>query len=118
MTMGHPRPWPGYPHHTGLISAAMTDVIATCSSHPRFRHQLSSDSVSRRTPLLRRMVPVITVHKGLPPLNAHHYSTHQARTPVLLCDPPCATKRKTYPRGSVSRSSRAFSSATVSLRKV
>src|SRR5436305_15320727 len=84
MTMGHPRPWPGYPHHTGLISAAMTDVIATCSSHPRFRHQLSSDPASRRAPLLRRMVPVITVHKGLPPLNAHHYSTHQARMPVLL----------------------------------
>src|SRR5204863_1590465 len=82
MTMGHPRPWPGYPHHTGLISAAMTDVIATCSSHPRFRHQLSSDPASRRAPLLRRMVPVITVHKGLPPLNAHHYSTHQARMPV------------------------------------
>jgi len=52
MTMGHPRPWPGYPHHTGLISAAMTDVIATCSSHPRFRHQLSSDPASRRAPLL------------------------------------------------------------------
>src|SRR5438477_13156014 len=86
MTMGHPRPWPGYPHHTGLISAALTDVIATCSSHPRFRHQLSSDPASRRAPLLRRMVPVITVHKGLPPLNAHHYSTHQARMPVLLAN--------------------------------
>src|SRR5580700_8844487 len=68
MTIGHPRRWPGYPHHTGLISAAMTDVIATYSSNPRFRHQLSSDPASRRTPLPRRMVPVITVHGGLAPL--------------------------------------------------
>src|ERR1035438_2414940 len=61
MTMGHPRPWPGYPRHTGLISAC-------CTSHPRFRHRLSSDPASRRAPLLRRMVPVITVHRGLAPL--------------------------------------------------
>src|ERR1700732_4767653 len=61
MTIGHPRRWPGYPHHTGLISAC-------CSSPPRFRHQLSSDPASRRAPLPRRMVPVITVHGGLTPL--------------------------------------------------
>src|ERR1700674_595189 len=61
MTIGHPRRWPGYPHHTGLISAC-------CSSPPRFRHQLSSDPASRRAPLPRRMVPVITVHGGLAPL--------------------------------------------------
>ena len=61
MTIGHPRPWPGYPHHTGLVSASYT-------SNPRFRHQLSSDSASRRTPLLRRMVPVTTAHGGLAPL--------------------------------------------------
>src|SRR2546426_11872595 len=61
MTIGHPRPWPGYPHHTGLISAS-------CTSNPRFRHQLSSDPASRRAPLPRRMVPVITVHRGLTPL--------------------------------------------------
>src|SRR5436853_7754711 len=61
MTIGHPRPWPGYPHHTGLVSASYT-------SNPRFRHQLSSDPASRRAPLPRRMVPVITVHRGLTPL--------------------------------------------------
>jgi hypothetical protein len=61
MTIGRPRPWPGYPRHLGLISAS-------CTSRPRFRHRLSSDSASRRTPLLRRMVPVITVHGGLSPL--------------------------------------------------
>src|SRR5260370_9684648 len=61
MTIGRPRPWPGYPHHTGLISAS-------CTSHPRFRHQLSSDPASRRAPLPRRMVPVITAHRGLAPL--------------------------------------------------
>src|SRR3954468_19827427 len=61
MTIGHPRPWPGYPRHTGLISAS-------CTSNPRFRHQLSSDPASRRAPLPRRMVPVITVHGGLAPL--------------------------------------------------
>src|SRR5881296_1875102 len=60
MTIGLPRPWPGYPHHTGLISAS-------CTSTPRFRHRLSSDPALRRTPLPRRMVPVITVHRGLPP---------------------------------------------------
>src|SRR3989442_5777857 len=60
MTIGLPRPWPGYPHHTGLISAS-------CTSNPRFRHRLSSDPALRRTPLPRRMVPVITVHRGLPP---------------------------------------------------
>src|SRR5258707_358978 len=60
MTIGLPRPWPGYPHHTGLISAS-------CTSYPRFRHQLSSNPASRRAPLPRRMVPVITVHRGLPP---------------------------------------------------
>src|SRR5579863_10708527 len=67
MTIGRPRPWPSCPHHAGLISATMTGVIATCSSHPRLRHRLSSDPASRRAPLLRRMVPVITVHRGLPP---------------------------------------------------
>src|ERR1039457_3378769 len=61
MTIGHPRPWPGYPRHTGLVSAS-------CTSNPRFRHQLSSDPASRRAPLPRRMVPVITVHRGLTPL--------------------------------------------------
>ena len=60
MTMGLPRPWPGYPHHTGLISAS-------CTSRPRFRHRLSSDPALRRAPLPRRMVPVITVHRGLSP---------------------------------------------------
>src|SRR6266849_4531698 len=61
MTIGHPRPWPGYPHHTGLVSTSYT-------SNPRFRHQLSSDPASRRAPLPRRMVPVIPVHRGLTPL--------------------------------------------------
>src|SRR5580658_3238077 len=61
MTIGHPRRWPGYPRHVGLISAC-------CTSPPRFRHQLSSDPASRRAPLPRRMVPVITVHEGLAPL--------------------------------------------------
>src|SRR5271155_5740194 len=60
MTIGRSRPWPGYPRHTGLVSAFYT-------SNPRFRHRLSSDPASRRTPLLRRMVPVITVHRGLAP---------------------------------------------------
>src|SRR5438876_233856 len=60
MTIGLPRPWPDYPHHTGLISAS-------CTSNPRLRHRLSSDPALRRTPLPRRMVPVITVHRGLPP---------------------------------------------------
>jgi len=50
----------GLPHHTGLVSAC-------CTSRPRFRHQLSSDPASRRAPLPRRMVPVITVHRGLSP---------------------------------------------------
>src|ERR1700674_4561728 len=63
MTIGHPRPWPGHPHHTGLISAS-------CTSNPRFRHQLSSDPASRRAPLPIRMVPVITVHRGLAPLES------------------------------------------------
>ena len=58
--MGLPRPWPGCPHHTGLISAS-------CTSPPRFRHRLSSDPTSRWAPLPRRMVPVITVHRGLSP---------------------------------------------------
>src|SRR5580693_5229128 len=79
MTIGHPRRWPGYPHHTGLISAAMTDVIATYSSNPRFRHQLSSDPASRRTPLPRRMVPVITVHRGLTPLERDITTRHTRR---------------------------------------
>jgi hypothetical protein len=60
MTIGRSRPWPGYPRHTGLVSAS-------CTSNPRFRHRLSSDPASRRAPLLRRMVPVITVHRGLAP---------------------------------------------------
>src|SRR5580692_7000204 len=103
MTIGHPRRWPGYPHHTGLISAAMTDVIATYSSNPRFRHQLSSDPASRRTPLPRRMVPVITVHGGLAPLECislldtparigcptkqHSRSQNVGRTPSSAPDP-------------------------------
>jgi hypothetical protein len=29
--------------HTGLISAAMIRIIASRTSHPRFRHRLSSD---------------------------------------------------------------------------
>ena len=60
MTIGRSRPWPGYPRHTGLVSAS-------CTSNPRFRHRLSSDPASRLAPLLRRMVPVITVHRGLAP---------------------------------------------------
>src|ERR1700688_655115 len=63
MTIGLPRPWPGDPRCVGLISAS-------CTSRPRFRHQLSSDPASRRTPLPRRMVPVITVHRGLKPLES------------------------------------------------
>ena len=68
MTIGLPRPWPGDPSCKGLISAS-------CTSNPRFRHGLSSDSASRRTPLPRprRMVPVITVHGGLPPLEYKSY---------------------------------------------
>ena len=61
-----PRPWPGSPRYNGLISAS-------CTSHPRFRHRLSSDPASRTTPLLRRMVPVITVHGGLSPLECKSY---------------------------------------------
>src|ERR1700730_15518300 len=52
MTIGLPRPWPGDPTLHGLVSAS-------CTSRPKFRRRLSSDSASRRTPLLRRMVPVI-----------------------------------------------------------
>ena len=63
MTIGPPRPLPGYPRHAGLVSAP-------CTSNPRFRHQLSSDPASRRAPLPRRMVPVITVHRGLTPLES------------------------------------------------
>src|ERR1700692_3056571 len=60
MTIGRTRPWPDYPRHTGLVSASYT-------SNPRFRHWLSSDPASRLAPLLRRMAPVITVHRGLAP---------------------------------------------------
>src|ERR1700686_5823662 len=79
MTIGHPRRWPGYPTHTGLISAC-------CSSPPRFRHQLSSDPASRRAPLPRRMVPVITVHGGLAPLECISLLDTPARIgcPTLL----------------------------------
>jgi len=66
MTIGHPRPWPGDPSCKGLISAS-------CTSHPRFRRRLSSDPASRRAPLPRRMVPVITVHGGLSPLEYQSY---------------------------------------------
>ena len=69
MSIGRPRPWPGYPRHIGLISAS-------CSSHPRFRLWLSSDPASRRAPLLRRMVPVITVHRGLSPPEMHITTRH------------------------------------------
>src|SRR5947207_2326730 len=88
MTIGHPRPWPGYPHHTGLVSASYT-------SDPRFRHQLSSDPASRRAPLPRRMVPVITVHRGLTPLECD-----------IILDTPgedaCPTMENQYcrPRGT------------------
>src|SRR5207247_11336127 len=78
MTIGLPRPWPGYPHHTGLISAP-------CTSTPRFRHRLSSDPALRPTPLPRRMVPVITVHRE----PAHPECTS-------LLDPQDATACPTY----------------------
>jgi hypothetical protein len=104
MTIGHPRRWPGYPHHTGLISAAMTDVIATYSSNPRFRHQLSSDPASRRTPLPRRMVPVITVHGGLAPLEC-----------ISLLDTPakigCPTEQPSRKYAGHSRHSAQFVTA-------
>jgi hypothetical protein len=104
MTIGHPRPWPGYPRHTGLISAAMTDVIATYSSNPRFRHQLSSDPASRWAPLPRRMVPVITVHRGLTPLEC-----------TSLLDTPgetaCPTKKSSQ-RANRSRSCNTKDGAT------
>ena len=66
MTIGLSRRWPVHPRCTGLISAS-------CTSNPRFRHRLSSDPASRRTPLPRRMVPVITVHGGLSPLESESY---------------------------------------------
>src|ERR1700677_1003254 len=49
-----------YPRHTGLVSASYM-------SNSRLRHRLSSDPASRRAPLLRRMVPVITVDRGFAP---------------------------------------------------
>jgi hypothetical protein len=68
MTIGLSRPWPGHPNHTGLISAAAANcTTASCTSLPGFRHRLSSDPVPRWAPLPGRMVPVITVHRGLPP---------------------------------------------------
>ena len=79
MTIGRPRPWPGDPHYVGLVSAS-------CTSHPGFRHRLSSDPASRRTPLPRRMVPVITVHRGLTPLEC----TSLLVTPGKLPAPPLA----------------------------
>src|ERR1700676_1575388 len=82
MTKGHPRPWPGLPRHAGLISASYT-------SHPRFRHQLSSDPASRRTPLPRRMVPVITVHRGLTPLECTSLLDTPGEPPV-----PPRTRRR------------------------
>src|SRR6202171_4966923 len=86
MTIGHPRPWPGYPRHTGLISAtAVNSPTVSCSSYPRFRHQLSSDPASRRAPLPRRMVPVITVHGGLTPLECTSLLDTPGESPV----PPC-----------------------------
>ena len=60
MTIGLPHPWLGDPGCKGLLSAS-------CTSNPRFRRWLSSDPASRRAPLPRRMVPVITVHRGLSP---------------------------------------------------
>jgi hypothetical protein len=66
MTIGFPRPWPGGPTCNGLI-------FGFCTSNPRFRHRLSSDPASRRAPLPRRMVPVITVHGGLSPLECKSY---------------------------------------------
>jgi len=68
MTSGLSRPWRGHPNHTGLISAAAAkSTTVSCTSIPGFRHWLSSDPASRRAPLLSRMVPVITVQRGLPP---------------------------------------------------
>ena len=48
-------------------------ISTSCASHPRFRHRLSSDPALRTKPLLRRMVPVITVHGGLAPLECKSY---------------------------------------------
>ena len=92
MTIGHPRPWPGYPRHTGLISAtAVNSPTVSCSSYPRFRHQLSSDPASRRAPLPRRMVPVITVHRGLAPLEC----TSLLDTPGEIACPTMKDRRFT-----------------------
>ena len=51
----------GLPSGDSLISGF-------CSSRPKFRHQLPSDSISRWTPLHRRTVPVTSACGGLSPL--------------------------------------------------
>ena len=50
----------GLPHQVGLLSGF-------CSSNPRFRHKLPSDSASWRTPLPSLAVPVITARRELAP---------------------------------------------------
>ena len=59
MTIGLPRPWPGDPTCNGLI-------FGFCTSSPGLRHRLSSDSASRRTPLLKASHTEHTRPKGLP----------------------------------------------------
>src|SRR5258705_11918709 len=76
MTLGLTRRLPVDPRCQGLISAS-------CTSLPRFRHRLSSDPASRRAPLLRRMVPVITVHRGLSPLECISLLDTPGRRPIL-----------------------------------
>ena len=66
MTIGLPRPWPGDQHCKASNPLPVT-------SSPRFRRRLSSDPASRQTPLPGRMVPVITVHGGLSPLECKSY---------------------------------------------
>jgi len=60
MTTGPPRPLPGYPEATGLVSDS-------CSSSPSLGLRLPSDSASRRTPWPALAVPVITARRGLAP---------------------------------------------------
>jgi hypothetical protein len=48
-------------------------------ANPRFRHRLSSDPASRRRPCLDGWFRSLRSIGDLHPLNAYHYSTHQAR---------------------------------------
>src|SRR5215218_5825749 len=60
MTLGHPRPLPGY-HATPASYPVSVRRI------PAQGHRLPSDPASRRTPLPSLAVPVISARRGLSP---------------------------------------------------